>query len=121
VADVTKFPDLASQVYLESREAGSSDMLVLELTQWILGIYNIGIMNLLDVPHFGRENPINAYVKKFLACIYGGILWMDRSMPITVDLIVGITGIPTDGEMSKTWRTKQEPRTSHMRSRISMV
>ena len=58
-------------------------------------------MNLLDVPHFGRGNHINSYIKKLLACVHRGILWMDRSVPITVDLITGITWIPTDGENLK--------------------
>jgi hypothetical protein len=98
VTNVTKFPDLASQVYLESRGAGSSGMPLIEPTQWILGLYNTGIMNLLDAPHFGRGNPVNSCIKKLLARIHGRILWMDRSVPITVDLIAGITGLPTDGE-----------------------
>jgi hypothetical protein len=83
---------------LESKGEGSSGMSVLEIAQWILGLYNTGIMNLLDVPHFGRGKHINAYIKQLLACVHGGILWMDRSVPITVDLITGITGLPTDGE-----------------------
>jgi hypothetical protein len=53
VVYVAKFPDLTPQIYLESRGEGSSGMPLLEPTQWILGLYNIGIMNLLDVPHFG--------------------------------------------------------------------
>jgi hypothetical protein len=76
-------------------------MPLIELVQRILGLYNIGIMNLLDAPHFGRGNTINAYVKRLLARVHGKILWMDRSVPITVDLIAGITGIPTDGENMK--------------------
>jgi hypothetical protein len=98
VADVTKFPDLASQNYLESRGEGSSGMPLLEPTQWILGLYNTGIMNLLDVPHFGWGKHINACIKQLLARVHDGILWMDRSVPITVDLIAAITGLPTDGE-----------------------
>jgi hypothetical protein len=55
-------------------------------------------MNLLDFPHFGWGKHINACIKKLLARVHGGILWMDRSVPITVDLIATITGLPTDGE-----------------------
>jgi hypothetical protein len=65
--DVTKFPDLAPQNYLESRGEGSSGMPLLEPTQWILGLYNIGIMNLLDVPHVGQGKHINTCIKKLLA------------------------------------------------------
>jgi hypothetical protein len=101
VVNVTKFPYLASQNYLERRGEGSSSMLVLESTQWILGIYNTGIINLLYVPHFGRSNHINACIKKLISCVHDGILWMDRTVHITVELIVGITGLPTDGEKSE--------------------
>jgi hypothetical protein len=38
VINVTKFPDLALQVYLESRGTGSSDMPLIEPTQWNLGV-----------------------------------------------------------------------------------
>jgi hypothetical protein len=101
MTDVTKFPDLASQVYLEIRGAGSSGMPLIEPTQWILGSYNTGIMNLLDAPHFGRGKPVNACVKQLLARIHDRILWMDGLVPITVDLIARNTGLCTDGEKSE--------------------
>jgi hypothetical protein len=41
---------------------------------------------------------INGCVKKLLAWVHGGILWMDRPVPINVDLIATITGLPMDGE-----------------------
>jgi hypothetical protein len=55
-------------------------------------------MNLLEIPHFGRGKDVNACVKQLLAWVHGGILWMDRPVSIDVDLIVEITGLPTDGE-----------------------
>jgi hypothetical protein len=54
-------------------------------------------MNLLEIPHFGRGKDVNACVKKLLERVHGGFLWMDRPIPIDVDLIVKITGMPTDG------------------------
>jgi hypothetical protein len=53
VADAVKFPDLVPQNYLESRGEGPSGVPLLEPVQWILGLYNTRIMNLLDIPHFG--------------------------------------------------------------------
>jgi hypothetical protein len=58
-------------------------------------------MNLLDIPHFGWGNHINAYIKKLLARVHGGILWMDKSVPIIMDLIAAIMGILTDGEKTE--------------------
>jgi hypothetical protein len=97
VTDVTNFPDLSLQVYLESRGAGSSCMPLIDTMQWILGLYNIGIMNLLDAPHFGRGKSINSYVKKLLEHIHGRILWIDRLVLVTVDLIARIIGLTIDG------------------------
>jgi hypothetical protein len=54
-------------------------------------------MNLLEIPHFGRGKDVNACVKQLLARVHGGFLWMDRPVPIDVDLIANITGLPTDG------------------------
>jgi hypothetical protein len=56
VSDAIKFPDLAAQSYLESRGEGPSGVPLLEPAQWILGLYNTCIMNLLDIPHFGVVN-----------------------------------------------------------------
>jgi hypothetical protein len=74
---------------------------LLEPTQWILRIYNTEIMNLLDIPHFGRGKHINKCVKNMLERVHRGILWMDRPIPINVYLIVAITGLPTDREKPK--------------------
>jgi hypothetical protein len=58
-------------------------------------------MNLLDIPHFGHGKYINICVKKILERVHGGFLWMDRTVPINVDLIVAITSLPTDRERPK--------------------
>jgi hypothetical protein len=55
-------------------------------------------MNLLDIPHFGHGKHINGCVKQLLARVHGGILWIDKTMPINVDLIIVITRLPTYGE-----------------------
>jgi hypothetical protein len=111
VADTFKFPDLAQHNYMESRGEGPSSAPLLEPTQWIMGLYNACIMNLLDIPHFGRGKHINGCVKQLLARVHEGILWMDRLIPINVDLIAAITRLPTDGENPKKYledKTKAE-------------
>jgi hypothetical protein len=64
-------------------------MPLLEPAQWILGLYNTDIMK-----------------------VHRGILWMDRPVPINVDLIATITGLPTDGEKPEQYledKTKENP------------
>jgi hypothetical protein len=55
-------------------------------------------MNLFNIPHFGCGKKINGCVKKLLAWVHKGILWMDMPVPINFDLIATITGLPMDGE-----------------------
>ena len=44
--------------------------------------------------YFGRPIEVNACVKKLLACLHGGYLWLDESVEVTVELISAITGLP---------------------------
>jgi hypothetical protein len=71
---------------------------LLEPAQWILGMYNTCIMNLLYIPHFGHGNYINRWFKQFLSRVNRGILLKDRQVSINVDLIADITRLPTNGE-----------------------
>jgi hypothetical protein len=70
----------------------------LEPAQWILGLYNTIIMNLLDILHFEHEKHINKCFRNLLSRVHGGIWWMDRLVPINIDLITEIRGLPIDGE-----------------------
>jgi hypothetical protein len=84
--------------YLESRGEGPSGAPLLEHVQWSLGLYKTRIMNFLDISHFGCGKHINGCVKKILARVNGGILWMYRPFPINFYLITAIMGLPMDGE-----------------------
>jgi hypothetical protein len=98
VTDTTKFPDFVHESYLENRgDVGPLGKTILETVQWVIGLYNLGIMNFLDIPHFGRSKNMGFCVKQLLAKVHGGILWMDRLVPIDVDLIANFTGFPTSG------------------------
>ena len=83
---------------MERKGTNSSGVPILEPKQWIIGLYNTCIMNMLEIPHFGRVKDVNACVKQLLALVHGGVLWMDRPVSIDVYLIVEIMGLPTDGE-----------------------
>jgi hypothetical protein len=63
VRDRDKFPEFEPQVYLERKEASSIGVPILEPKQWIRGLYNTCIMNLLEIPHFGRGKDVNNCVK----------------------------------------------------------
>jgi hypothetical protein len=83
---------------MERKGVSATGVPILEPKQWITGLYNTCIMNLLEIPHFGRGKDVNNCVKQLLAVMHGGILWLDRPVSIDVELIAKITGLPTDGE-----------------------
>jgi hypothetical protein len=57
---------------------GPLGKLIMEPTQWITGLYNYGIINLLDIPQFGHGKNVRLCIKQLVAHIHEGILWMDR-------------------------------------------
>jgi hypothetical protein len=65
--------------------------------QWATGMDKTRILGLLNLPHFGRGQYATTCVKQLLAITHGGDIWMDKPVPITVDLIAQITGLPTWG------------------------
>jgi hypothetical protein len=98
VCDMAKFPELSEENYLiNTGEIGPLGRLVLEPMQWIKGLYNSGIMNLLDIPHFGCGKNVGLCFKQLVSQVHGGILWMDRPVQIGVELISKITGFPMVG------------------------
>jgi hypothetical protein len=56
VVDVVKFPDLAPHNFLERRGEGPSGAPLLEPAQWILGLYNMRIMNFWTYRTLGTVN-----------------------------------------------------------------
>jgi hypothetical protein len=60
---------------------------------WEIGLDKSGILNLLEVPHFGCILEINACVKLLLSSIHGGTLWLDPQVSTDTTLIVWIKWI----------------------------
>jgi hypothetical protein len=60
---------------------------IVEPKVWARGLERAGLLNLFDIPHFGRSQEINACVKMLLTCVHGGYLWLDRMISIDTYLI----------------------------------
>jgi hypothetical protein len=94
LCDVTKFPDFPEETYLENTgEIGPLGKSIMGPTQWITGLYNSDIMNLLNIPHFKYGKNVRLYVKQLVAWVHDDILWMDRPVKLDVALISKITGL----------------------------
>ena len=65
---------------------------------WASGLEKYGLLGLINMPHFGRSNEAHACVKQLLACFHGGMLWLTMPIPVTVEFIANITGLPKAGE-----------------------
>ena len=71
---------------------------LLEVKQWAAGLDKAGLLNMLDVPHFGRSTQVTIVVKQLLALVHDGYLWIgDKRVPINGELIHRITGLPREG------------------------
>jgi len=63
VRNIDKLPEFVKQVYLERREVNTIGVPIMDPKKWIQGIYNTGIMNLLEILHFGKDKDVNNFVK----------------------------------------------------------
>jgi hypothetical protein len=71
--------------------------MIIQPHQWEAGLDRTGILGLLKLPHFGRGQYATTCVKQLLADTHGGDIWLDKPVPITVELITQITRLPTRG------------------------
>jgi hypothetical protein len=89
------FPELVPSKFLMKSISSETHMIVIEPQVWARGLQKVGLLNLFDIPHFGRSQEINACVKMLLSCVHRGYMWLDRPISIDIDLIVCITGLPS--------------------------
>lgn len=64
---------------------------------WIASLQSSRLLNLLQIPHFGHSNEINAVVKLLLSCMHGEHLWLDSMVDLTIDLIHRIISLSKNG------------------------
>jgi hypothetical protein len=64
---------------------------------WVKGLAQSTILNVMNIPHFGCHQEVNACVKLFLSCYHGGYLWLDKRITVVLMLIHQITGLSLKG------------------------
>ena len=95
--DHVKFPQFQVDEYMAMIVNPAAKVEALAPKAWIASLQPSGMLNLLQIPHFGRSNEINVVVKVLLSCMHGGHLWLDCRVDITIDLIHRITGLSKTG------------------------
>jgi hypothetical protein len=76
--DIKKFPELAPDKYMHTKLSPRFTGSYSRATRVGTGLEKTCILNLLEIPHFGRSTEINICIKLLLSCIHGGFLWLDR-------------------------------------------
>jgi hypothetical protein len=51
----------------------------------------------MNIPHFERNQEVNACVKLLLSCYHGGYLWLNRCIIVDPTLINQIIGLSMQG------------------------
>jgi hypothetical protein len=97
IIDIEKFLEFAKRVYLQTMGVNAVGELIDQSLQWAIGLEKMGILGLLDLPHFGRGKYANGCVKQLLAVTHGGDIWLDNLVSIDVELIAHITGLSSRG------------------------
>ena len=94
--DLLLWTDVADEPY-ESLPSVAGGPVVCIPQPWAQVLDKSGLLGLINMPHFGRLNEVNACVKQLLACFHGGMLWLDTPITLTVYFISEIMGLPKDG------------------------
>jgi hypothetical protein len=55
------------------------------------------LLNVINIPHFRRNEEVNECVKLLLSCYHGGYLWLNRCIIVDLTLINWITGLSMQG------------------------
>jgi hypothetical protein len=93
VVDAGEFPEFVQQVYMDSIGTGPFGDPMMQPKQWEEGLENTRILKLMDIPHFNRGKETNNCVKKLMAILHGGFLWLEEPISIDMELIAFITGL----------------------------
>jgi hypothetical protein len=85
---------LAPYKYL-TRKKGKNSKIIPQ--SWTMNLAQSTLLNFMKIPHFGRHQEVNDYVKFLLSCYHGSYLWLDRLITFDPTLIHRITGLSMQG------------------------
>lgn len=94
LVDHEKFPHLATENYMKRVFYKESGVTALELVEWIRGVDQSGLLNLLWVSHYHCFNINMIVIKYLLTLVHDYCFWLSTSIPITNMLNHQITPFP---------------------------
>lgn len=94
LADHERFPKLTMESYMRRVYYKEYGVTMLEPMEWIRGVNQSGLLNLLWVPHYHRSNINLIVIKKLLTLVHDGCFWLSTSILIIDMVIHQITLLP---------------------------
>jgi hypothetical protein len=64
---------------------------------WTHNLAQSTMLNVMNIPHLGSHQEVNACVKLLLSCYHGGYLWLDQRITVDLTLIHQITRMSMQG------------------------
>ena len=64
---------------------------------WTMNLAQSTLLNVMKIPHFGRHQEVNAYVKLLISCYHGGYLWLDHHIIVDPKMIHRVTQLSMQG------------------------
>lgn len=87
LVDHERFPHLATKNYMKQVYYKEFGVTALEPVEWIRGVNQSRLLNLLWVPHYHCSNINIIAIKQFLTLVHDGCLWLSTLILITDMLI----------------------------------
>lgn len=97
LTDHARFIHLAINKYMKHIYYPELGAIALETVEWIHNVENLGLLNLLWVPHYHYTLINTIFVCQLLTLVHDGCLWKGGPIPITDMLIHRITHLPYKG------------------------
>jgi hypothetical protein len=94
LGDRKNFSMLAPHRYL-TRMKGKKSRIIPQ--PWTMDLMRSTTLNMMKIPHFGRHQEVNTYVKLLLSRFHGGYLWLNRRITVDPTLIHQINGLSMQG------------------------
>jgi hypothetical protein len=94
LGDHKNYGMLSPHKYLTKTKGNKSNIIP---HPWTMDTARSTILNVMEIPHFGRHQEVNACINILLSCFHGGYLWLDRHITVDPTFIHRITRLSMQG------------------------
>jgi len=95
LADTEKFPHLETIKLMEQSMEGA--IMTLQPQEWLRKVEEARLLCLVSIPHFHRAPITILVIRQLLCLVHDGCLWINKPVPIMMELIHKISWLPCEG------------------------